>query len=195
VVVRGCGRSGVRTGGSGTFEVIVAGCVRLRKAGMSKSSHVAGTGAVPEGVFADEDGSSRGGVGGVTPEVTGSGCNGLGVQCSLGLDGCAAAAIEDLSPKLLEWLLAVGADSGGRIDSEVTAVAFDTSGAARVEDLPAGLLWLLLVGVGGDGKVTCDVTAALSAAAATEEVPAGLVWLLVVGAGGGRSMPPLRGGN
>ena len=30
---------------------------------MSRSSHVAGTGAVSEGVFADEDGSSRGGVG------------------------------------------------------------------------------------------------------------------------------------
>jgi hypothetical protein len=46
-----------------TFKVIVAGGVRLRKAGMSRSSHVAGTAAVSEGVFADEDGSSRGGVG------------------------------------------------------------------------------------------------------------------------------------
>ena len=84
------------------------------------------------------------------------------LRCSLRLDGCAAAAIEDLPPELLEWLLAVGADSGGRINSEVTAVAFDTSGTAQVEDLPAGLLWwLFVVGLGGGARVTPEATAAL----------------------------------
>jgi hypothetical protein len=109
---------------------------------MSKSSHVAGTGAVSEGTFGDEDGSSCGG------EVTAQGCNGLVVRCSLGPGGCAAAANEDLPAGLLWWLMAVGA-GGGRITSEVTAVAFVTSGAAQVEDLPAGVLWLLVVGAGG----------------------------------------------
>jgi hypothetical protein len=145
-----------------TFKVIVAGGVLVRKGGMSRSSQVAATGAVSEGVFADEDGSSRGVVGGVTPEVTGSGWNGLVVRCSLGPGGCAAAANDDLPAGLLWWLMAVGAGGGGRFTSEVTAVAFVTSGAAQVEDLPAGLLWrLFVVGLGVGARVTPEATAAL----------------------------------
>jgi hypothetical protein len=66
-------------GGSGglTFGVIVAGGVRARKGGMPKSSQMAGTAAVSEGVFAPEDGSSRGGVSEVTSELALSGCKGL----------------------------------------------------------------------------------------------------------------------
>jgi hypothetical protein len=188
-------------GGGLTFEVIANGCVRLRNGGISRPSHVAGTAAVSEGVFADEDGSSRGGVGGVTPEVTGSGCNGLVVQWSLGTGGCAAAAIEDLPAGLLWRLLKAGSVVGGRGTSEVTAVAFDTLVAVQVEDLLAGLLWrLMVVGAGGDGGATRELAAAVEldgcGAAWIGELPAGLLWwLLLVAAGGGRSMPPLRGGN
>ena len=48
--------------------------------------------------------------------------------------------VEELPAGVLWWLLAVGAGGGGRVTPEATAVAFDTSGAARVEDLRAGLL-------------------------------------------------------
>jgi hypothetical protein len=136
-----------------TSEVSVAGCVRLRKGGISRSSHVAGTGAVSEGTFGDDDDSSRDGGAGVT--------SGLVMQCSPGLGGC-ATAIEDLPAGLVWWLVAMGAGDGGRVTSEVAAVAFDTSGAAQVEDLPAGLLWwLFVVGLGGGARVTPEATAAL----------------------------------